>query len=273
MRRKDPPQAQSAGRGKSLISTRTMQQQQRKTQSSRSLLPRSYSSPAPQHDSDVAMPQSIQRGYVIRSYSTPDPKQMDYRRNSDSFYRPKAHGSRGELDSDLENFEQFEECFIDIDADQEEGVITQYRSPERDEPRKVMTSLLPGSGLQRVSLRPIHSATQTLQSAREVMKKMQKDDSKVPSRLNFRPLVMKMPARHMLHSERDPPSPGVEELQSSPQLELEAAELDRELDNAERHLDKGVAIATEESDADTSITIVEGMTTIAVKVQTLHRNT
>ena len=60
-----------------------------------------------------------------------------------------------------------------------------------------------------------------------------------------------MPARHILHSDRDPPSPGVEELQSSPQLELESAELDRELDNAERHLDKGVAIATEESDADT----------------------
>ncbi|KAJ8722627.1 hypothetical protein PYW07_003807 [Mythimna separata] len=251
MRRKEPPQAQSAGRGKSLISTRTMQQQQRKTQSTRSLLPRSYSSPAPQNDPDV-MPQTVQRGYVIRSYSSPDHKQIDYRRNSDSFYRPKIHGSRSELDSDLENFEQFEECFIDIDADQDEGLITQYRSPERDEPRKVMTSMLPGSGLQRVSIRPIHStATQTLHSAREVMKKLQKDDSKGPSRLNFRPLVVKMPARHILHTDRDPPSPGVEELQCSPQLELEAAELDRELDNAERHLDKGVAMATEESDADT----------------------
>ena len=116
---------------------------------------------------------------MIRSYSSPDPKQIDYRRNSDSFYRPKIHGSRSELDSDLENFEQFEECFIDIDADQDEGLITQYRSPERDEPRKVMTSILPGSGLQRVSIRPIQStATQTLHSAREVMKKLQKDDSK-----------------------------------------------------------------------------------------------
>lgn len=60
-----------------------------------------------------------------------------------------------------------------------------------------------------------------------------------------------MPARHLLHTDCGPPSPGVEELQSSPQLEMEAAELDRELDNAERHLDKGVAMATEESDADT----------------------
>lgn len=60
-----------------------------------------------------------------------------------------------------------------------------------------------------------------------------------------------MPARHVLPPEREPPSPGVEELQSSPQLEVETAELDREMDNAEQHLEKGVAIATEESDADT----------------------
>lgn len=44
---------------------------------------------------------------------------------------------------------------------------------------------------------------------------------------------------------------GVEELQSSPELEFESAELDRELDNAEQHLNRGAAIATEESDADT----------------------
>lgn len=180
MRRKDPPpQAPSAGRGKSLITTRTMQQQQRKMQTPRSFLPRSYSSPA-QNDPDVSQSHSMQRGYVMRSYSSPDQKQIDYRRNSDSFYRPKMHGSRSELDSDLENFEQFEECFIDIDADQDESLVPQYKSsPEREEPRKVMTSLLPGSGLQRITLRPISStATQTLHSARDVMKKMQKDESK-----------------------------------------------------------------------------------------------
>lgn len=43
----------------------------------------------------------------------------------------------------------------------------------------------------------------------------------------------------------------IEELQASPQLELEAAELDKELDNAEQHLARGVAMATEESDTDT----------------------
>lgn len=189
MRRKDPQPAQSATHGKSLISTRTMQQQQRKTQSTRSLLPRSYSSPAPQNDPEVAVPHSVQRGYVNRSFSSPDPKQFDYRRNSDSFYRPKTHGSRSELDSDLENFEQFEECFIDIDADQDETLHTQYRSsPERNEPRKVVTTILPGSGLQRVSIRPISStATQTLHGAREVMKKLQKDESKgeIFMRANF----------------------------------------------------------------------------------------
>ncbi|CAH0604788.1 unnamed protein product [Chrysodeixis includens] len=253
MRRKDPPPpAPSAGRGKSLISTRTMQQQQRKMQTPRSFLPRSYSSPA-QNDPDVSQSHAMQRGYVIRSYSSPDPKQIDYRRNSDSFYRPKMHGSRSELDSDLENFEQFEECFIDIDADQDESLVPQYKSsPEREVPRKVMTSLLPGSGLQRITLRPISStATQTLHSARDVMKKMQKDECKGSTRLNFRPLVVKMPARHTIHTDREPTSPGVEELQSSPQLEMETAELERELQNSESHLDKGVAIATEESDADT----------------------
>lgn len=180
MRRKDPsPPTHSSGRGRSLISTRTLQQQQRKIQSSKILLPRSYSSPGSQNDPDCSTPQT-QRVYVIRSFSSPDSKHQDYRRNSDSFYRPKAHGSRSELDSDLENFEQFDESFIDIDADQEEGLLTQYRSsPERDEPKKVMTTLVQGNGLQRVSLRPISStATQTLQGAREAMKRLQKEDSR-----------------------------------------------------------------------------------------------
>lgn len=43
----------------------------------------------------------------------------------------------------------------------------------------------------------------------------------------------------------------IDELQASPQLEREVAELDKELDNAEQHLARGVAIATEESDTDT----------------------
>jgi hypothetical protein len=111
----------------------------------------------------------------MRSFSTPEPKNMDYRRNSDSFYRPKTHGSRTELDSDLENFEQFDECFIDIDAD--DSMISYSRSPEREEPKRVLTSLLPGSGIQRVTIRPIsNTATHTLQGAREAMKKLQKDE-------------------------------------------------------------------------------------------------
>lgn len=61
-----------------------------------------------------------------------------------------------------------------------------------------------------------------------------------------------MPASYGLHhSESATSSPMIEELQASPQLELEAAELDRELDNAKQHFARDVAIATEESDADT----------------------
>lgn len=90
------------------------------------------------------------------------------------------HGSRSELDSDLENFEQFEECLIDIDADEDEQSLGHYRSsPRKDEPRKVVASMLPGSGLQKIYMRPISAAsTQSLYSAREAMNKMQKDDNK-----------------------------------------------------------------------------------------------
>lgn len=174
MRRKDPAPVH-AGRGKSLISTRINQHQQRKMQNVRSQLPRSYSSPATQNDPDTS--QSSKKGYVMRSFSTPEPKQLDYRRNSDSFYRPRSHGSRSELDSDLENFEQFEEGFLDIEADQDIMFGSYRRTPEREEPKRVVTSLLPGSGLQRVSIRPLSSATtQTLQNARDAMKQMKKSD-------------------------------------------------------------------------------------------------
>ncbi|KAI5641700.1 sterile alpha and TIR motif-containing protein 1 isoform X1 [Phthorimaea operculella] len=248
MRRKEP-HLTAAAKGKSLIATRTnqAQHQQRKMQGIRSQLPRSYSSPSNQNEADT------QRGYVMRSFSSPEPKQLDYRRNSDSFYRPKSHGSRSELDSDLENFEQFE-GFLDIDADQE-VLFAPYRVQEKEEPRRVMTSLLPGSGLQRVTMRPLPSATQTLRRASDAMKEMQKkeDDRARPSpspRRNFKPLVLKMP-----RFDPEPVSRSSEELraelEASPHLEMECSELDREFSNAEQQLDRGVAMAAEESDADT----------------------
>lgn len=174
MRRKDPPSVHSTSRGKSLIATRTNQQQQRKMQGTRNQLPRSYSSPATQHEFDSPLPKTAQKGYIMRSFSTPEPKHLDHRRNSDSFYRPRTHGSRGELDSDLENFENFEEGFLDIDADHE-VMFAPYRNVEVLEPKKVVTSLLPGSGLQKVTIRPISSTTQTLQSARETMSKLKRE--------------------------------------------------------------------------------------------------
>lgn len=70
------------------------------------------------------------------------------------------------------------------------------------------------------------------------------------SRLNFRPLTLKMPARNLLQ-QPEPSSPVAEELQRSPEFELEAQELERAMDIAEQHLDRGVALATEESDAET----------------------
>lgn len=70
------------------------------------------------------------------------------------------------------------------------------------------------------------------------------------SRLNFRPLIVKMPSQNTLLPVSDPDSIGVEELQTSPPLELESLELDRQLDDAEELLKRGVAMAVEESDSD-----------------------
>lgn len=190
MRRKDPPSVHSTSRGKSLIATRTNQQQQRKMQGTRSQLPRSYSSPATQHESENPLPHSTQKGYIMRSFSTPEPKHVDNRRNSDSFYRPRMHGSRGELDSDLENFENFEEGFLDIDADHE-VMFAPYRNVEILEPKKVVTSLLPGSGLQKVTIRPISSTTQTLQSARDTMNQLKREkDQKGKMKTKFNLLIL-----------------------------------------------------------------------------------
>lgn len=70
------------------------------------------------------------------------------------------------------------------------------------------------------------------------------------TRLNFRPLVVTMPARHVV-TDTDPLSPSAEELQSSPQIDEETSELEHQLDNGEKHLEKDVAMAAEESDAET----------------------
>lgn len=48
-----------------------------------------------------------------------------------------------------------------------------------------------------------------------------------------------------------PCAPGMEELHNSPQLDLETEEMEREMDDAERLMERGVAMATEESDAET----------------------
>lgn len=82
--------------------------------------------------------------------------------------------------------------------------------------------------------------------------------------------MVKMPARHMLQMDAAT-SQGMEELQTSPEFEIESAELERELDNAEQHLDKGVAMATEESDADTVSTVTFQPSHIGVDEAIRHR--
>lgn len=265
MRRKsDAASSQSqVGRGRSLITMRANQNQRKLPgpavgRGKPEELPRSLSSPASKINPNLDSNQN--KDYITRSFSTPEPKrrthyETEMRRNSDTFYRPKHYGSRTELDTDLENFEQFEEPFLDMDSDHDQTIFCSYkRSPDReDAPKKVITTLLPGSGLQRVHVAPV-TAAYAIQSnwpSRNDQFRDRYDQTK--SKNHFRPLVVKMPARSIvpLSSNQGPPSPGTKELQNSPQLELETAELERELNIAEQHMKDEVAMATEESDADT----------------------
>ncbi|CAG4989026.1 unnamed protein product [Parnassius apollo] len=259
MRRKEPHLTSTANRGKSLISTRIQQHQQRKTQSMKSQLPRSYSSPAPQVDVE-------NKGCVMRRFSSPDPKQVCYRRNSDSFCKSKTDCSKSELDSDLENYELFEESFIDIDAEPEDITFGAYtKNTEIDGPKKVVTTLLPGSGIQRIAIKPISLRTiQKVQCSRQAKRKHQRDsdDNKDNNHINFQPLILNMPEKHSLHSKSEQSFLGMEELQTSPTLETEAIELERELNNAEQHSDGEVAMATDESDGQTKLQIVYIVTSI-----------
>ncbi|CAG4910949.1 unnamed protein product [Colias eurytheme] len=238
MRRKEPLQT---GGNRSLIATRTCQQQQRRLQGSKSHLPRSYSSPASETEQDVPTKQNK----YIRSYSSPEPKPTSSRRSSIYTSRPKLHSSRSEIDSDVENYEQFEEGFLDIDADVENPFRQFNINCEVDEPKKVITTLLPGSGLQKVKIKPVQSSSQIGHGARDLTKTPK---IKGIARFNFRPLIVRMPSQ-ALPSESQ--SASIEELQTSPPLEDEVAAIEKEMVDAEFLLDKGVTIATEESDSDT----------------------
>lgn len=61
-----------------------------------------------------------------------------------------------------------------------------------------------------------------------------------------------MPSRNLpTSSEQECTSPLIQELQNSPKLEMENIQLERDLDIGEQHMEGGVAMATEESDAET----------------------
>lgn len=146
MRRKADAKPQS-GREKNVTSSSLPR--------TRSELPRSYSTPTA---AETRAEKPALRDFgsnVARSYSSPEPQDIGFRRNSDFFYRPPCYGSRNEIDSDLEKFEQYEQFFIDADADQDDTLFGSYgNSQKKEEPRKVKTSLLPGSGIHRVSMSP-----------------------------------------------------------------------------------------------------------------------
>lgn len=175
MRRKELPLPQRGG----LIANRT-NQQQRRMQGVKSQLPRSYSTPASQNE--TCPKSSSSKSFVMRSFSSPEPKQSGSRRTSESFYRPESNGSRSEIDSDLENFEQFEDCLLDIDADSEEVFNTHQRSPERERPKRVVTTILPGSGLQKILIKPICSNVAQVNNTREAGKNLKKEKTENKSK-------------------------------------------------------------------------------------------
>lgn len=175
MRRKELPLPQRGG----LIANRT-NQQQRRMQGVKSQLPRSYSTPTSQNE--TCPKSSSSKSFVMRSFSSPEPKQSSSRRTSESFYRPESNGSRSEIDSDLENFEQFEDCLLDIDADSEEVFNSYQRSPERERPKRVVTTILPGSGLQKILIKPICSNVAQVNNTREAGKDLKKEKTENKSK-------------------------------------------------------------------------------------------
>ncbi|CAG9585297.1 unnamed protein product [Danaus chrysippus] len=231
------------GNGRSLIATRTNQQQQRKMQGPRSHLPRSYSSPATAKDES---PENASKAFVLRSFSSPEPNKTDKesQRSAESLSRTNPNESQSELDIDLDNFEQFEEGLKDIDAENCDFYNRYRNNPEIEQPKRILTTMLPGSGLQKVALRPVTNEIGTVSA----MKQPKKENKRL-SRLSFRPLIIKMPSQITAQPECES-IPGLEELQTSPQFDIETDVLDHEFDNAEEHLKREIAIAAAETDVD-----------------------
>ncbi|VVC98342.1 unnamed protein product, partial [Leptidea sinapis] len=234
--RKKETTAQSPGR--SLIATRTNQTLQRKSHGSKSHLPRSYSSPAEKETQD-----GINK-HVMRSYSSPESKS---RRNSESYQMKSQNSCRSE-DSDLESFENFDESFLDLDADIDESFRQYDVDPDVEEPKKVVTTLLPGSGLQKVRMKPISSNNDSWHFDKQNKKDTQKQNTGI-ARFNFRPLLVKVPTQ-TLQTDM-PQTADIEDLETSPPLEIEVAEIEEQLNEVEKHIGRGAATISEESDDDT----------------------
>ncbi|CAH4037359.1 unnamed protein product [Pieris brassicae] len=237
MRRRDS--MHSPGSGRSLITTRTSQQQRR--MHGKSNLPRSYSSPASEGEQD-------QQNKYVRSFSSPEQKSKE---THESLCQPKFYSSRSEIDSDQEKtFEQLDDSFLDIDADIEETFRQFERGSDVEEPKRVVTTLLPGNGLQKVKIKPIHRKQIPETSvATNSLKNTPKERAKGIARFHFRPLIVRIPSQ-VTPIEATPAT--LVELQNSPPLESEVAEIEREMADAEFLLNKGANIALQESDTDTS---------------------
>ncbi|CAK1545325.1 unnamed protein product [Leptosia nina] len=240
MQRRHHHQASQSPGSRSLIATRA-NLQQRRMYGSKSNLPRSYSTPASESE------QSPQNKYVIRSFSSPG-------QNSDPQISPeeiqqmeqqKFYGSKSEIDSDNEGFEQLDDSLLDIDADIEE-TFRQFERGSSSVPKRVITTLLPGSGLQKVRIQPIHH--KHAHGTSHMTRNAPKERGKGTARFHFRPLIVRIPSQI---SPTEAAKANLEELQISPPLESEAAVIEKEMTDAEFLLNKGANIAAEESDTDT----------------------
>ncbi|GBP52554.1 hypothetical protein EVAR_39077_1 [Eumeta japonica] len=253
-RRAETNTSSGSNQGGTLISIRTSQQRRRMEGAAgnrgRADLPRSFSTPGRNVEFGTATSEK-DKSCIMRSYSTPEPKR-ERKRECDNFFRPQICVSKNDLDPDLE---QLEDPILDVDADNEQSMFGSYRhNPKRDELKKVTASLLPGSGLHRVSVRPISTKRVLMQTQDNKKEKHGKQELlKAQDRLKSRPPMLKIPPvqSFCISINEELPSSSVEELQISPLIDVEGAILEQELKAAEQHMEKEVAIATEESDGDT----------------------
>ncbi|XP_050680741.1 NAD(+) hydrolase sarm1 isoform X1 [Leptidea sinapis] len=97
-------------------------------------------------------------------------------------------------------------------------------------------------------MKPISSNNDSWHFDKQNKKDTQKQNTGI-ARFNFRPLLVKVPTQ-TLQTDM-PQTADIEDLETSPPLEIEVAEIEEQLNEVEKHIGRGAATVSEESDDDT----------------------